>query len=163
MFGFDWEWCVCFVRMIFTQTRWWCLCATGYYARRGRVFFTITFIRMSWRLFTQTSVYLNNEKGKKTFFYCDHWHSFKGLTKTLMLQSNSWFVTTLTFICFRSDDGWVYDLSQPFTRQLYGLSDVCTCECFFRSDELANLLSQPSCSHLKGFSPEKNWKQKLLT
>lgn len=36
---------------------------------------------------------------------------------------------------------------------MYGLSDVCTCECFFLSEELANLLSQPSYSHLKGFSP----------
>lgn len=28
-----------------------------------------------------------------------------------------------------------------------------TCECFLRSEELANRRSQPSCSHLNGFSP----------
>lgn len=49
----------------------------------------------------------------------------------------------------------MYDLSQPFIRQKYGFSDVCTWECFLRSDEFANLRSHPSCSHLNGFSPEK--------
>lgn len=58
MFRFDWEGRVRFMRMIFTQTWWWCLCATSYYARWGRVFFTFTFICMRWRLFAQTSVYL---------------------------------------------------------------------------------------------------------
>lgn len=67
----------------------------------------------------------------------------------------------LTFMCFLNDDGCVYDLSQPGTRQLYGLSDVCTCECFFLSDELAKRRSHPSCSHLNGFSPgrERNGKK----
>lgn len=64
----------------------------------------------------------------------------------------------LTFMCFLSEDGCVYDLSQPLTRQLYGLSDVWTWECFFRSEELANLRSHPSCSHLNGFSPGINLK-----
>lgn len=64
-------------------------------------------------------------------------------------------------MCFRNDDGCVYDLSHPFTRQLYGLSDVCTCECFLRSDELANRRSQPSCSHLNGFSPVNQQYRKL--
>lgn len=59
-------------------------------------------------------------------------------------------------MCFLKDDGCVYDLSQPGTRQLYGLSDVCTCECFFLSDELAKRRSHPSCSHLNGFSPAKS-------
>lgn len=64
-----------------------------------------------------------------------------------------------TFMCLRSDDGCVYDLSQPRTLQLYGLSDVCTCECFFRSELLANRRSQPSNSHLNGFSPIKTQNQ----
>ena len=63
-------------------------------------------------------------------------------------------VLLLTFMCFRKELGCVYDLSQPRILQLYGLSEVWTCECFFLSDELANLRSQPSYSHLKGFSPE---------
>lgn len=65
-----------------------------------------------------------------------------------------------TFMCLRSDEGCVYDLSQPCTRQLYGLSDVCTCECFFLSEEFANRRSQPAYSHLNGFSPVD--KQKYL-
>lgn len=67
-----------------------------------------------------------------------------------------------TFMCFLNDDGCVYDLSQPGTRQLYGLSDVCTCECFFLSDEFANLRSHPSCSHLNGFSPARDKKMLKL-
>lgn len=35
------------------------------------------------------------------------------------------------------------------------MSEVCTCMCFFRSLLFANRLSQPSNSHLKGFSPKK--------
>lgn len=45
----------------------------------------------------------------------------------------------------------MYDLSH--TLQMYGLSDVCTCMCFFLSLLLAKRLSQPSNSHLNGFSP----------
>lgn len=64
-------------------------------------------------------------------------------------------------MCFLNDDGCVYDLSQPGTRQLYGLSDVCTCECFFLSDELAKRRSHPSCSHLNGFSPANEETRKV--
>ncbi len=56
-----------------------------------------------------------------------------------------------TFMCFRRELGCVYDLSH--TLQMYGLSDVCTCMCFFLSLLLAKRLSQPSNSHLNGFSP----------
>lgn len=56
----------------------------------------------------------------------------------------------------------MYDLSQPDIRQLYGLSEVCTCECFFRSELLANLRSHPSYSHLNGFSPVKIQQKKSL-
>lgn len=59
----------------------------------------------------------------------------------------------VTFMCFLSELGCVQDLSHPIILQLYGLSLVCTWECFFLSEELANLLSQPLCSHLNGFSP----------
>ena len=58
-----------------------------------------------------------------------------------------------TFMCLRSELGCVYDLSQPRILQLYGLSLVCTCECFLRSELFANRRSQPSYSHLNGFSP----------
>ena len=68
----------------------------------------------------------------------------------------------LTFMCFLRLDGWVYDLSQPLTLQLYGLSDVCTWLCFFLSLELAKRRSHPSNSHLKGFSPEKLNKKTLI-
>ena len=61
----------------------------------------------------------------------------------------------LTFMCFLRLDGCVYDLSHPLTLQLYGLSDVWTWLCFFRSLELAKRRSQPSNSHLKGFSPAR--------
>lgn len=44
-------------------------------------------------------------------------------------------------------------MSQPRTLHVYGLSLVCTCECFLRSLLLAKRRSQPSNSHLKGFSP----------
>ena len=59
------------------------------------------------------------------------------------------------FMCFRKELGWVYDLPQPSTLQMYGLSEVCTCMCFFRSDELAKRRSQPGNSHLNGFSPKQ--------
>lgn len=68
MFRFDWEGRVRFMWMIFTQTWRWCLCATRYYARWGRVFFTITFVCMRWRLFTQTSVYLRRKQKLKKCF-----------------------------------------------------------------------------------------------
>ena len=58
-------------------------------------------------------------------------------------------------MCFLRLEGWVYDLSHPLTLQLYGLSDVWTWLCFLRSLELAKRRSQPSNSHLNGFSPEK--------
>lgn len=56
----------------------------------------------------------------------------------------------------------MYDLSQPDILQLYGLSEVCTCECFFLSELLANLRSHPSYSHLNGFSPVKTQIMLLL-
>lgn len=59
--------------------------------------------------------------------------------------------TLITFMCFLRELGCVYDLSH--TLQMYGLSDVCTCMCFFLSLLLAKRLSQPSNSHLNGFSP----------
>lgn len=65
---------------------------------------------------------------------------------------------SLTFICFLRELGCVQDLSH--TLQIYGLSDVCTCMCFFLSLLFANRLSQPSNSHLNGFSPaseSKHW------
>lgn len=65
-------------------------------------------------------------------------------------------------MCFLSELGWVYDLSQPDILQLYGLSEVCTCECFFRSELLANLRSHPSYSHLNGFSPAKTPKKHVV-
>lgn len=42
---------------------------------------------------------------------------------------------------------------EKLTLQLYGLSEVWTWECFFRSELFANRRSQPSNSHLNGFSP----------
>jgi len=60
-------------------------------------------------------------------------------------------------MCFRRELGWVYDLSHILQR--YGLSDVCTCMCFLRSLLFANRLSQPSNSHLNGFSPRKQQQQ----
>lgn len=59
----------------------------------------------------------------------------------------------LTFMCFLKELGCVYDLSHSLHR--YGLSDVWTCMCFFRSLLLAKRLSQPSNSHRNGFSPER--------
>jgi len=44
-------------------------------------------------------------------------------------------------------------LSQPAARHTYGLSVVCTCECFFRSELLAKRRPQPTNSHLNGLSP----------
>lgn len=73
----------------------------------------------------------------------------------LIRYTYSYICSKLTFMCFLRELGWVYDLSQPDIRQLYGLSEVCTCECFFRSELLANLRSHPSYSHLNGFSPVK--------
>ena len=61
----------------------------------------------------------------------------------------------LTFMCFLRLEGCVYDLSHPLTLQLYGLSEVWTWLCFLRSLEFAKRRSQPSNSHLKGFSPER--------
>lgn len=61
--------------------------------------------------------------------------------------------SVLTFMCFLKELGCVYDLSHSLHR--YGLSDVWTCMCFFRSLLLAKRLSQPSNSHMNGFSPEK--------
>ena len=39
------------------------------------------------------------------------------------------------------------------TLQTYGLSVMCTFECFFLSELLANRRSHPLNSHLNGFSP----------
>jgi len=58
-----------------------------------------------------------------------------------------------SFMCLRSEDGCVYVLLQPSTLHMYGLSEVCTCECFLRSDEFANLLPHPANSQTNGLSP----------
>lgn len=58
-------------------------------------------------------------------------------------------------MCLRKELGCVYDFSHPLILQQYGLAELWTCECFLRSELLANRRSQPSFSHLKGFSPSK--------
>lgn len=82
------------------------------------------------------------------------WLQFKfTLNELFWLQFRPAYCLPCTFMCLRSELGCVYDLSHPLILQQYGLAELWTCECFFRSELFAKRRSQPSFSHLNGFSP----------